>query len=167
MRPRKTSGNNSLRKEAEPPSKEPESISKIPVVKELINELHVYQTELKAQNEELLRVKSELKAYENRFREPSLSKAIKLYWKYYLPLWLFPIYICLIWFLFLDKIDSSTSMLLLGIPFIVTSFTSYIPWWRKRISFRVNFILYLINAVWWFACIIAGFIIKDLFWNLG
>ena len=128
MRLRKTSGNNSLRKEADPPlSKEPGSISKIPVVKELINELHVYQAELKAQNEELLRVKSELKAYENRFRKPSLSKAIKLYWKYYLPLWLFPIYFCLIWFLFLDKIDSSNSMLLLGIPLIVTSFTSYIP----------------------------------------
>jgi len=168
MRPRKPSRNNSLRKEAETLlSKEPESISKIPVVNELINELHVYQADLKVQNEELLRVKSELKAYENRFRKPLLSNAIKLYWKYYLPLWLFPIYFCLIWFLFLNKIDSNTVMLLLGIPLIVTSFTSYIPWWRKKISFRVNSLLYLINGLWWFACIITGLIIKDLFRNLG
>jgi hypothetical protein len=168
MRPRKTSGNNSLSKEADPLlSKEPESISKISVVKELIDELHVYQAELKVQNEELLRVKSEFKAYENRFRKPSLSKTIKLYWKYYVPLWLLPIYFCLIWFLFLNKINSNTFVLLLGIPFIPTWFMSEIPYWRNKVSFRVNFFLYLIDAGWWFACIITGLIIKTLFPNLG
>ena len=161
MRPRKTSGNNSLSKEADPLlSKEPESISKISVVKELINELHVYQAELKVQNEELLRVKSEFKAYENRFRKLSLSKAMKLYWKYYLPFWLFPIYFYFLGLYLKEDWTLKNGAVLFLIPFFVTSFLSMVPFLRRKISLGMDFLLRLPFGILWVACVYIGLIMK-------
>jgi hypothetical protein len=90
-------------------------------------------------------------------------KALRYYWKYHLPSWLYPVYVFLVLPMILTKITSeNTPFLLLFVPLNATWLVSDIPYWRKKISSRAEFLLYLLNGGVWFAVWIIVLFIKAL-----
>jgi hypothetical protein len=82
--------------------------------------------------------------------------AIRKYWPFYLPFWLFLIYFYLFGTFFLGELNLTVFLLFFGVPFLITFFLSRKP----KTSLKTRLLIDTISAAIWIMCVLIGLIIK-------